>query len=280
MTASTLVTIQRQDGQVHRLSPGARLKFGRSRLADIVIVDRTLSRLAGELHAVPSGVEITNLSTTHVLEVMIDGRFSRLVKRLDPAPPASLIIAAGKAKVGSPGMHRQGTALTIQIEVPTGLQHLSIPTSPLYDDASRTRRPLDIQPVTKEFVTALMLCHDWLRDPRRSSSLPKARDIARACLEAVAAHHLLTLFDSEEHTRIAITSQIQDHIKHLKNKLQKSGLVPADTKVTTPFLAETLINLEILNAADLGLLDDQAWLSIQENLWWAGRPGRSRRLNA
>jgi len=264
----TRVTVHQRDRKPLRLALGARIRFGRSRLADIQIADDTLSRLAGEMHVVPLGLEITNLSESHVIEIMIDGRFNRLDKREPPKPPPSLIVAAEVAAIGTPGMHRLGTALRAQIEIPSGLRHLTVPTAPLEDDTPYTRRALDIHPHTKEFVTALMLCRPWLADPQHSQPLPTAKEIARADLEAVAAHHLIASFDREAPVRAAVTSRVQGHLKDLKHKLARSGLLPPGTRISQALLADTFVKLGILVADDLALLDDPHWLSIQERLWW------------
>lgn len=273
----TRVIVHRPDGTVLRLGVGQRLKFGRSVLADIVIRDDTLSRLAGEIHVVPSGVEIANLSGSHVIEVTAEGRFFRLPKRPPGEAAPAMVVPAGAVAVGSPRMHRQGRAITVRVDVPTALQHLFVPTAPIADDASQTRRPIDINPRTKEFTTALMLCRPWLEEASRSAPLPKASEIARTVLEAVGAAHLLGPFDNDVAARARYVSRIQDHLKALKTKVSKSGLVAPDCRVTTVLLAETLINHDVITAADLALLDDPDWLTCQENLWWTKRPPRHPR---
>ncbi|GHC92132.1 hypothetical protein GCM10007079_40410 [Nocardiopsis terrae] len=254
------------DGAEHSVPSGACLVFGRSRHADLVVLgDPGLSRLAGQITVSTDGARINNLSRKHGLIAVVDGQVSQL-------PPSGardhgvLLVTTGRARVGSPHMHGGGSM--IEVHVDSGAV-AGPPRLPDVAEETETATRMRLGPHTKEFVTALMLCRDWLGDPTRSRALPTSVSVAREALAATHTWDQLNRFDAgQADVRARITRRVEEHLRHLKWKLVDSGALEQGTRVTRERLAHHLIALRVLTPAHLRLLEDEEWLAAQAELWW------------
>ena len=131
-----------------------------------------------------------------------------------------------------------------------------------------TLLPFYIDPMTKLFLVALMWCRPWLLDQSASRPLPRTPEIARGALEVTGAYHELERFDSDPEFRDVLSARVAEHIKVLRRKITDRGLARADVRLSDEVAVRILIEHGIITSADLGRLDDPAWRSRQEDLWW------------
>jgi hypothetical protein len=261
-------------GQVIRLAEGSQLVFGRGPEVDLAIsAGRGLSRRAGVITATPEGAWIANISTTHALYVAGDGYRIRLPRVEGDADPAGgWLVATGTATVGSRSMLDDG----LQIAVTVPGRHRRPGTAATEGDGAGqaqadgdgTVLPLYLDPKTKLFLVALMWCRPWLLDPAATEPLPRTPEIARAALEVTGAYHELERFETDASFRDRLSARVAEHIKVLRRKIGERGLVRADTRLSDEVVVRVLIEHGVITAADLGRLNDPAWCSRQEDLWW------------
>ncbi len=140
-----------------------------------------------------------------------------------------------------------------------------------------TLLPFYIDPMTKLFLVALMWCRPWLLDHSASRPLPRTPEIARGALEVTGAYHELERFDSDPEFRDVLSARVAEHIKVLRRKITDRGLARADVRLSDEVAVRILIEHGIITSADLGRLDDPAWRSRQEDLWWTKVSERGRR---
>jgi hypothetical protein len=100
--------------------------------------------------------------------------------------------------------------------------------------------------------------------------LPRTPEIARDALQVTGAYHELERFDSDPAFRDRLSARVAEHIKVLRHKITDRGLVSSDTRLSDEVVVRLLIEHGIVTAADLGKLNDPAWCSRQEDLWWSG----------
>ncbi len=131
-----------------------------------------------------------------------------------------------------------------------------------------TLLPFYIDPMTKLFLVALMWCRPWLLDQSATRPLPRTPEIARVALEVTGAYHELDRFDSDPEFRDVLAARVAEHIKVLRRKITDRGLAQADVRLSDEVAVRILIEHGIITSADLGRLDDPAWRSRQEDLWW------------
>ena len=138
--------------------------------------------------------------------------------------------------------------------------------------------------MTKLFLVALIWCRPWLVDPSATRPLPRTPEIARGALEVTGAYHELERFDTDPDYRDLLAARVAEHIKVLRRKIADRGLAAADVRLSDEVAVRILIEHGIITSADLSRLDDPAWRSRQEDLWWtaelitrrAARPRGSR----
>jgi len=65
---------------------------------------------------------------------------------------------------------------------------------------------------------------------------------------------------------------VAEHIKVLRRKITDRGLVRGDMRLSDEVVVRVLIEHGIITTADLGRLNDPAWCSRQEDLWWTPAP--------
>jgi hypothetical protein len=137
---------------------------------------------------------------------------------------------------------------------------------PGYGDG--TLLPFYLDPMTKLFLVALIWCRPWLDDPSATRPLPRTPEIARAALEVTGAYHELERFDANPEYRDLLSARVAEHIKVLRRKIADRGLAAADVRISDEVAVRILIEHGIITSADLSRLDDPAWRSRQEDLWW------------
>ena len=135
-------------------------------------------------------------------------------------------------------------------------------------DGAGTLLPFYLDPMTKLFLVALIWCRPWLVDPRATRPLPRTPEIARGALEVTGAYHELERFDSDPDYRDLLAARVAEHIKVLRRKIADRGLAAAGVRLSDEVAVRILIEHGIITSADLSRLDDPAWRSRQEDLWW------------
>ena len=135
-------------------------------------------------------------------------------------------------------------------------------------DGDGTLLPFYLDPMTKLFLVALIWCRPWLDDPSATKPLPRTPEIARGALEVTGAYHELERFDADPEYRDLLSARVAEHIKVLRRKIADRGLAAADVRLSDEVAVRILIEHGIITSADLGRLDDPAWRSRQEDLWW------------
>jgi len=288
-------------GQNRLVAEGCRLVFGRGPEVDLIIAaGRGLSRRAGLVTAMAAGAWIANISRTHALYVEGDGYQVRLPRMEDDSEPANgWFVHAGKAMVGSRAMLDEGQSLVVTV---TGAYEEQAAAraagwdgrTRLADDVERTDEvtpatgtgqpeleeleetgradgtllPFYLDPMTKLFLVALIWCRPWLVDPSATRPLPRTPEIARGALEVTGAYHELERFDADPEYRDLLSARVAEHIKVLRRKIADRGLAAADVRLSDEVAVRILIEHGIITSADLSRLDDPAWRSRQEDLWW------------
>jgi hypothetical protein len=135
-------------------------------------------------------------------------------------------------------------------------------------DGAGTLLPFYLDPMTKLFLVALIWCRPWLVDPSATKPLPRTPEIARGALEVTGAYHELERFDADPDYRDLLAARVAEHIKVLRRKIADRGLAAADVRLSDEVAVRILIEHGIITSADLSRLDDPAWRSRQEDLWW------------
>ena len=254
-------------GLIVGIPEGSRLVFGRGPDADLTIsVGRGLSRRAGVISAIADGVWIANISRTHALYTEGEGYRIRLPRMEDNNDPESgWFLRAGTALVGSRAMLDEGQGLSVMVARQGAWD---ADTGRIRADGDATVLPLYLDPMTKLYLVALMWCRPWLLDPAATEPLPRTPEIARAALEVTGAYHELERFDTDPGYRDKLSGRVAEHIKVLRRKITERGLIRSDVRLSDEVVVRVLIEHGIITAADLGRLNDPAWCSRQEDLWW------------
>lgn len=260
------VLITAPGGVRFALETGESAVFGRGTQADIPLGgDPWLSRLAGRIAAVGGGALISNLSARHSLYILVGSERLRLPVTAESGGGVGFLLAGGRALVGTAPMLERDRALDVR---PSGGAPEPVPAA---DDPSQetTGLPLRLDPATKEFMVAFLLCRPWLLDSTRMAPLPRAPELARQALELTGAHHLLRGFDaSPERGRLA--RQVHDHLKELRSKIYRAGLVGRGQQLSLSAIASALLHYDVIRPGHLELVRDEDWLTAQENKWWGG----------
>src|SRR6266496_1034579 len=290
-------------GQKMLVAEGTRLVFGRGPGVDLIIAaGRGLSRRAGLVTAMAAGAWIANISRTHALYVEGEGYQVRLPRMEHDGEPANgWFVHAGTALVGSRAMLDDGQSLVVtvtgQYEEATapsgqpgrragragaGMAYARLTQAELADagvpgkadgpgaarDGDGTLLPFYLDPMTKLFLVALIWCRPWLIDPSATRPLPRTPEIARGALEVTGAYHELERFEADPEYRDLLSARVAEHIKVLRRKIADRGLAAADVRLSDEVAVRILIEHGIITSADLSRLDDPAWRSRQEDLWW------------
>ena len=262
-------------GDVIAIPEGGRIVFGRGPDADLAIsAGRGLSRRAGVIAAVAGGAWVANISHTHALYAEGDGYRVRL-PRIDEAgepdaagePSKGWFLRSGTALVGSRTMLDEGQPLRLIVISPAApADGAGLSAPPAGGDV--TLLPFYLDPNTKLFLVALLWCRPWLLDPARSTPLPRTPEIARAALTVTDAHHELDCFDTDPAFRDRLSARVGEHLKVLRRKLTERGMVRQGVRLSDEVAVGALIENGIITSSDLDKIDDPAWCSRQEDLWW------------
>jgi len=275
-SAAARANIISPTGAVIPIPEGGRIVFGRGPDADLAIsAGRGLSRRAGVIAAVAGGAWVANISHTHALYAEGDGyrvRLPRIDEAGEPAaagePSKGWFLREGTALVGSRTMLDEGQPLRLivtSLAVPADGAGLSA-APPAGGDI--TLLPFYLDPNTKLFLVALLWCRPWLIDPARSTPLPRTPEIARAALTVTDAHHELDCFDTDPAFRDRLSARVGEHLKVLRRKLTERGMVRQGVRLSDEVAVGALIENGIITSSDLDKIDDPAWCSRQEDLWW------------
>jgi hypothetical protein len=265
-------------GAVIAIPAGGQVVFGRGPDADLIVpAGRGLSRRAGLISAVAGGAWVANISRTHALYAEGDGYRVRL-PRLDETgdetgsrdePSKGWFLRHGAALVGSRAMLDEGLPLRLVVAAPGGSGgEPGTSGDQARPDGDATLLPFYLDPNTKLFLVALLWCRPWLVDAARGSPLPRTPEIARAALQVTDAHHELECFDTDPAFRDRLSARVGEHLKVLRRKLTERGLVRPGVRLSDEVAVGALIETAIITTSDLGRLDDPAWCSRQEDLWW------------
>jgi len=82
------------------------------------------------------------------------------------------------------------------------------------------------------------------------------------------AHRELERFDSDPEFRDKLSARVAEHIKVLRRKIAERGLTEPDVRLSDEVAVRVLIEHGVVGLGDLALLNDPAWCSRQEDLWW------------
>lgn len=274
---STAARVSTAWGQVVGVPDGDRLVFGRGPDVDLEVPgDRGLSRRAGVIAALDGGVWVANISRTHALYAVSDGYRIRLPRMEDRGDPQDgWFLRAGSVQVGSRGMLDDDRSLRVVVALPPDAGSLLAAAAAdrtIRPDADATLLPLHLDPHTKLFLVALMWCRPWLLDLARATPLPRTPEIARAALEVTEAAYELERFDTDPAFRERLSARVGEHLKVLRHKITDRGLVRAGVRLSDEVVVEVLLEHGVITTADLARLEDPAWCSRQEDLWWTRRP--------
>jgi hypothetical protein len=266
-TAAT-VHVTTPSGAVVAIPAGSRLVFGRGPDADLVIpAGRGLSRRAGAITAVDAGAWIANISHTHALYAEGDGYRVRLPRMDDAGEPSEgWFLREGTALIGSRAMLDEGQPLRLVVAASAAMAAADAPVA--RPDGDPTLLPLYLDPNTKLFLVALLWCRPWLVDVARGTPLPRTPEIARAALEVTYAQHELEGFDTDPVVRDRLSARVGEHLKVLRRKIVERGVVRPGVRLSDEVAVGALIENGIITAADLNRINDPAWCSRQEDLWW------------
>jgi hypothetical protein len=274
-TTSLMAHVSTPSGLVVKIGEGNRLVFGRGADADLTIaVGRGLSRRAGVISVISDGAWIANISRTHALYTEGDGYRIRLPRMEEEGEPSGgWFVRSGTTMVGSRAMLDDGQSLVVTVSGNGRIwDALGADNSRIRTDVDSTVLPLYLDPMTKIFLVALMWCRPWLLDPAATTPLPRTPEIARAALEVTGAYHELERFDREQEFRDRLSARVAEHIKVLRRKITERGLTSADKRLSDEVVVRILIEHGIITRGDLGRLNDPAWCSRQEDLWWTQLP--------
>src|SRR6516162_2159072 len=258
-------------GLVLGIPEGSRVVFGRGPDADLTIAaGRGLSRRAGVISAVAGGAWMANISHTHALYAEGGGYRIRLPRmEQEDEPSGGWFVHTGAVLVGSRAMLDDGRPLEVTVSGCGDHWGESSDPARARTDDEATLLPLYLDPTTKLFLVALMWCRPWLLDPAAAAPLPRTPEIAREALQVTGAYHELERFDTDPAFRDRLSARVAEHIKVLRHKIADRGLVRADMRLSDEVVVRILIEHGIITAADLSRLNDPAWCSRQEDLWWS-----------
>ncbi|WP_028935355.1 FHA domain-containing protein [Pseudonocardia spinosispora] len=246
------------------LEPSRRVTFGRDPAMDLVFSgDPGLSRCAGDIHHRGHGVEVTNRSGKHSLFVQSPSGRVRLPPA-DNKPALSTSLVDGTFEITIPNW--ETSDCRIIIEISPGAHDVTPIDAPR--GRTETHYPLRLNPATKEFATALVLCRPKLTAGAAAVAMPTVPELTRQVLAATDAWHLVRQFDEDPTARTRLTGRIHEHLKQLRAKLAARELGPPGA-LAPPVLADVLIENDIIVPSHLALLGDAKWLAIQAGLWWS-----------
>ena len=225
------------------------------------------------ISAVGDGVWIANISRTHALYTEGDGYRIRLPRMEDQGEPSGgWFLRAGMTLVGSRAMLDEGQPLCVMVNGQSGGRDSAPDGARVWQDGDATLLPLYLDPMTKIFPRSAHVVPSLAARPGRGEpAAAHARDRQggprgdRRLPRAGALRHRPRVPGPS-------SARVAEHIKVLRRKITDRGLVRADTRLSDEVVVRVLIEHGIITAADLGRLNDPAWCSRQEDLWWTQAP--------
>ena len=67
--------------------------------------------------------------------------------------------------------------------------------------------------------------------------------------------------------RTKLMNRTHEHLKSLRDKLVHAQLAPAESALSPESIADLLVGHNVLRPGHLDLLDDEEWLTRQEQNW-------------
>jgi len=188
-------------------------------------------------------------------------------------PDGAVLAGAGPAERGLAERGLAGRGLADEVERTTDAVDLvngsgQTETEDAELAGAGTLLPFYLDPMTKLFLVALIWCRPWLVDPSATRPLPRTPEIARGALEVTGAYRELEQFDADPEYRDLLAARVAEHIKVLRRKIADRGLAAANVRLSDEVAVRILIEHGIITPGDLDRLDDPAWRSRQEDLWW------------
>ena len=248
------VQIRGPRAQHWSLCKGQRVLFGRGPGVDLTLEPNPwVSRVAGEISAFADGIRVTNMSRHHPLWLDANGDRAKLP-----------VLASGTGNIGCFLMRGHGAIGPG--EVPDHEQSIKVL---LPQGASEPEPSHILDPFTKEFMVAFMLCRPWLLDPLRIRPLPSAPQIAEEALALTSSYRLLERIEAEPGRRGKLAAQVHDHLRTLRAKIRRYELFPPELELAMPAIAAVLIHHDLIGPRHLALARDADWLTAQEDKWWS-----------
>ncbi len=242
------VVVRSPDGQQLTLSAGQSLIFGRpGGGADLLLTgDVHLSRHHGLVEAHAAGWQLTNLSEVNQLFV------DTLEGSLIPLRPGARWLADRPAvAVGTATMVHQERPLTVtSTEVPVAEPVLRRTLPPLTGEPTRPGAGVVVSEDAQYFLTAVLLCGPWLRDPLRLRRLPTAAEIGAEVAE-------LSGVPGTAATLTELERYVVTDLKTLKQKMLDARVF-LERPVSLGMLAAALIGHGLVTPAHLQQIADQA----------------------
>lgn len=248
--------------QRRALSVGDEVTFGRGNTVTFCFPSEPrLSRLAGVIRGLDDGVVVTNLSTTHDLNVRLKNDNVRLAASVAGHPVAALLLTAGDLRITWPG------AMAGYVEI--SINATSEPETKYNATVigRTTERPMSLNRNTKEFAVALLLCRPRLRADLGARVAPTVPDLTRQILEVTSSVYLLRQLDRDRETRRKMLARTHEHLKNLRDKVVQAGLVNVGVRLSVDRVADLLVTHNILTQQDLALLEDPKWINDQQRRW-------------
>jgi hypothetical protein len=271
MSAGTVqvVGVTGEPAEPRPLHLGDSLVFGRGTDVDLRLGgDIWLSRRMGEIRVLEDGVRVTNLSRKHALHVETGEDAIKLPVTMAVEDAGAYLLPAGLSLIGTAAMLTDGRAVRIVVSDGWGPASSPLPVAATHTRQLSTQPRLKLDPMTKEFMVALLLCRPWLSDAARLAPLPTAPQIAKEALRVTAAHGELKRFNADAKARELITEQVHRPLRELRNKLRAQGLVNSSIGLGLENVAAALLYYDIITKDHLALLEDPEWLTAQEDKWW------------
>lgn len=256
---SNVVTVSTVDGRRRELRPGEQLLVGRpGGGADLELRgDVHLSRRHLVVEAANRGFRLHNISTVNPLYV--DGQDGNI---LPVRPGARWDADRVTISVGTATMVHEERPLTVSCTLaPAPLPPNLHGDGPLRGEPTQPAIRISLAEDAQYFLTAVLLCRPWLRDPLRTSRLPSALELAEGVAHLAGVGPLRPA-QLEELERFIVSD-----LKTLKQKLLDSGVV-AQRPVSVAMVASALVGAGLVTPLHLRQAQDDA---VAWRHRWRGR---------
>jgi hypothetical protein len=250
------------------LQLGASLVFGRDPEAELPLGgDPWLSRRMGEIRVLDSGVQVVNLSRKHALHVESRDSAIKLPAAAAPDGAGAYLLPAGGFRIGTAAMLRDKRWVRVVVSDGWGPASSPPPAAAAHTRQLSTQPRMKLNPETKVFMVALVLCLPWLKDVTRLAPLPTAPLIAEEALYLSDAFDELKKFRLHESAREAVTGQVRNALNDLKDKLHTQRLINDKTGLGHDNIAAALLYYDIITRDHLALPGDPKWRAAQHERW-------------